>query len=207
MRRSLAIKTTNNRCPFLPHLLKLPISKQTALDVLLDKGYVKLEFDILSIARKCIGKSVYQHNHHPDNAPNFVDCASFVRWLYGHYGIWLPRYSIQQHNCLSRVSWEKRKPGDLIFCGRSNGKFWTNPKEQVGHVGMLTGHATVIHAAGSNLGVIETNVTAFTKPQAGFRGAGRICDLFATTTLQIRPGRLIETLDDLRWDILNTLGR
>lgn len=207
MRTALTLQTTRNRCPFLPGLLKLPMNNKEALGILLGKGYLIDKFNIFAIARNSIGKAVYQHNHHPDNAPNFVDCASFVRWLYSHYGIWLPRYSISQHNYMRPITWEKKQPGDLVFCQGSYGKFWQDENQKVGHVGMITDKDLVIHAAGSKLGVVETSLGAFREPANKFRGVGRICNLNKTTVLKVRPGRLIETLEDLRWDILNSLGR
>lgn len=206
MRRAITLRTTNGRFPFLPNLLSLPITKKEALDILFKKGYERVIVEIVCIARSCVGKSVYQWNHHPDNAPNFVDCASFVRWLYSQYGIWLPRYSIQQHNYTRPVDWEKRKIGDLIFSEGSYGKYWLNSDDKIGHVGMLASKDTVIHAAGSKEGVIESGLDSFTK-ESKFRGVRRMCELNKTIVLKVRPGRLVENLDDVRWDILNSFGR
>lgn len=207
VRKTLELKTANNRCPFLPELLALPISDDQALEILLGKGYKVAQFDFLSTARDCVGKSRYQWYRHPDEATGRVDCATFVRWIYGMFGIWLPRYTIQQREFGDKVKFGNHLPGDLIFSGGCYGKFWTDPQDKVGHVGMITGAKTVIHAAGSKVGVVETSLEAFTKPRKKFRGIKRICNLSQVIVLEVRPGRLVETLDDLRWDILNSFGR
>jgi NlpC/P60 family len=207
MRKTLEIRTANNRCPFMPELLALPIDDNQALKILLEKGYKIVEFNFLQIARERIGKSKYQLCRSPSEAPDLVDCATFSRWIYGMFGIWLPRYTIQQRELGNTVEFGKHLPGDLIFSGGHWGKFWTDQTDQVGHVGIITGPETVIHAAGSRVGVVETSLKPFTKPLKNFRGIKRICDLNTTTVLEVREGRLIETLDDLRWDILNTFGK
>lgn len=67
------------------------------------------------------------------------DCSGLVVYVYGHFGLQLPRNSSAQANFGRNISMKKAKPGDLIFfTGKDAGK------ERIGHVGIIT------HAAGDN---------------------------------------------------------
>ncbi len=72
------------------------------------------------------------------------DCSYFVQWTYKkHFGIDLPRSSIQQASGGKKVSVSNRsewRPGDLIFYKTNNGK------GAIGHVAVYLGNGQIIHA-------------------------------------------------------------
>jgi cell wall-associated NlpC family hydrolase len=62
------------------------------------------------------------------------DCSGFVRYVYGHFGVSLPRTTWGQFDRGRRVSRYGLRPGDLVFF------------DGVGHVGMYVGNGRFIHA-------------------------------------------------------------
>lgn len=68
--------------------------------------------------------------------PNGFDCSGFVQYVYGHFGINIPRVSQDQQNFGTKIiSKTDLQPGDLIF--------WGNPAY---HVGMYIGNGKYIEA-------------------------------------------------------------
>ena len=62
------------------------------------------------------------------------DCSGFTRFVFAHFGITLPHYSVAQFNLGRRVSRRGLKPGDLVFF------------DGLGHVGIYVGRDRFIHA-------------------------------------------------------------
>jgi peptidoglycan DL-endopeptidase CwlO len=62
------------------------------------------------------------------------DCSGFVRFVYAHFGLSLPHYSVSQYHLGRRVARHALKPGDLVFF------------DGLGHVGLYVGHGKFIHA-------------------------------------------------------------
>ena len=62
------------------------------------------------------------------------DCSGFTRFVFAHFGITLPHYSVAQFNLGRRVSRRALKPGDLVFF------------DGLGHVGIYVGRGRFIHA-------------------------------------------------------------
>lgn len=65
------------------------------------------------------------------------DCSGFINYVYGHFGVQLPRTSAAQANYGRSISLKKAKPGDLIFFTGKDAR-----SGKVGHAGIIT------HAAG-----------------------------------------------------------
>jgi cell wall-associated NlpC family hydrolase len=61
------------------------------------------------------------------------DCSGFVAFVYRHFGISLPHYTVTQFAEGHRVPLRRMRPGDLVFFG-------------LGHVGLYLGHRRFIHA-------------------------------------------------------------
>lgn len=68
------------------------------------------------------------------NGPNAFDCSGFVKYVYGHFGVSLPRTSYSQMSSGAYVSRDSLKPGDLVFFRGG------------GHVGIYVGDNMYIHA-------------------------------------------------------------
>ncbi|MCY6354774.1 C40 family peptidase [Clostridium sp. ZS2-4] len=67
--------------------------------------------------------------------PNSFDCSGFVKYVYAHFGVRLPRVSGDQATVGSYVSRGNLQPGDLVFFG-----------SPIHHVGMYVGNGCYIHA-------------------------------------------------------------
>lgn len=190
-------------------LLDLPISQEEALAVLKKDGYEDMPTrDILVDARACKdGASLYRRYASINQAPEIVHCATFIRWLYGNLGIWLPKTAFLLREYGMMVQEGDHQVGDLIFSSsrRSIGYYWTDEHDGVGHVGMVSGNNTVIHAANSKLNIIEESFEDFYTDYRGFRGIRRIVpDLKNLVTLKIPHARRekIELMLEIRKEIL-----
>jgi cell wall-associated NlpC family hydrolase len=62
------------------------------------------------------------------------DCSGFVAYVYRHFGVKLPHYTVAQFGRGRHVSRRRLRPGDLVFFDRVN------------HVGLYIGHGRFIHA-------------------------------------------------------------
>ena len=67
--------------------------------------------------------------------PAGFDCSGFVRYVYAHFGIYLPRVSQDQQNVGMYVSRDQLQPGDLVFFG-----------DPAHHVGIYVGNGNMIDA-------------------------------------------------------------
>jgi len=67
--------------------------------------------------------------------PAGFDCSGFVRYVYAHFDIRLPRVAADQQKVGTYVSREDLQPGDLVFFG-----------DPAHHVGIYVGNGYMIHA-------------------------------------------------------------
>lgn len=198
-------RAVGNRIAVDLNTLGLPISHHEALRILYDKGFKIIEVDLISLARQCIGRSRYCRGVRPSEAPAIIDCSSFVKWLYGMRGIWLPRRSIQQRELGEAVGLDKLIAGDLIFVSGWVNYYDDDPANGVGHVGIATGDNTVIHAANKKVNVVESALDKFVGKNK-FRGARRYVPKDQEIiTLEFPAERELEIVDDIKWIILQTL--
>ncbi|MBI4434246.1 C40 family peptidase [Candidatus Uhrbacteria bacterium] len=176
--------------------------------------------ELMTTARSC----VWRRGARASEAPSVVDCSSFTKWIFGQAGIWIPRRSIQQRDWVGngghavnpaplffvkKWCWmndrDDVRTGDLVFVSGWRDYYDTDPAQGVGHVGVVTNDRTVIHAANSRLGVIESPIAEFLYIDR-FRGVRRMIPTdHAVLTLETPPEREVETEDDLRWMILQRL--
>lgn len=184
--------------------LFLPVSKSRAIEILVVLGFKVVDVDVVSLAKNCVGVSKYRRGARNIEAPVVVDCSSFMRWLYGQKGIWLPRRSIQQREFGETVELNNLIAGDVIFVSGFKDYFFNNPNDGVGHVGIYSGCGTVIHAKNSKVGVVESSLKEFVG--SSFRGARRYLPQGKEVlTLETPIVREVETSDDIRWIILQNL--
>lgn len=187
--------------------LQLPITKQEVLSMLAIKKFKVIETDIVALARKFIGVSKYRRGARLAEAPAIFDCSSFVKWLYGQCGIWLPRRSIQQREFGESVELNQVISGDVVFVSGWIDYYLNDPTDGVGHVGIATGDNTVIHAGNSNVGVIETQFDEFVGKNK-FRGVRRhISKHREITVLETPADREVEISDDIKWIVLQSIGK
>lgn len=196
-------RAVGNRCAVDLESLKLGISNEEALGILKNKGFEVIELDLIKLARAMVG-SRYRRAARLAEAPETFDCSSFTKWLYGQCGIWLPRRSIQQSQCGEEIGLNDLRGGELVFVSGVIDYFEENPLEGIGHVGIATGWS-VVHAANSKDGVIESTVNEFIGKDK-FRIARRIIPKKkGVITLLTPPEREVECSDDIRWIILQNL--
>ena len=87
------------------------------------------------------------------------DCSGFTRFVYAHFGISLPHYSVSQYDMGRRVSLAGLRPGDLLFF------------DGLGHVGLYIGNGRFIHAPHSGTRVSISSLAGWYS--ARFDGARR----------------------------------
>ncbi len=195
-----------NRCAVDLGALRLPIGQADAMRLLRQAGFEECRVDLVALARDRVGASRYRRGAAMTEAPDLFDCSGFIKWLFAQRGIWLPRRSIQQFRIGRPVAFDALLPGDLVFSAGSRGYFDEDPASAIGHVGLLTGEGTVIHAADRRRGVAERSFRI--PPSSSFRGARRVIPAGSNVrTLVIPPDREVETSDDIRWIILQRLTR
>jgi peptidoglycan endopeptidase LytE len=200
-------RAVENRCAVCLNLLNLPVSDEEALAILTDKKFKVLEVDPIALARQCIKTSRYCRGAKPSEAPDVVDCSSFIKWIYGQYGIWLPRRSIQQRELGIPISLSEISKGDIVFVSGQIDYYHNDPSDGVGHVGIATGEGTIIHAADKKTNIIENSLDDFVG-KTKFRGIRRYVPKDRVVlTLETPVNLEIETADDLRWIILQSLPK
>jgi cell wall-associated NlpC family hydrolase len=80
------------------------------------------------------------------------DCSGFVAFVYHHFGVPLPHYSVAQFSLGRRVPRRGLRPGDLVFF------------DGLGHVGIYVGKGRFIHAP-------HTGTRVSIQPLAGWYGS------------------------------------
>ena len=198
-------RAVGNRCAVhLPSLnLNLPptYTEEAILEILQGLGFIVVDVDLEALARTFVGVSTYKLKASMDEAPPVFDCSSFTKYLYAQKGVWLPRLSVQQKR--ESVAADTPSPGDLVFTTGYRNFYDTDPRENIGHVGIATGVGTVIHATNGTGGVVESTYTDFNNHEP--RGIRRILTPETFTLEQPNAEHLIETSDDFRWLILKNL--
>jgi cell wall-associated NlpC family hydrolase len=86
---------------------------------------------VVSYARHLLG---IRYRYGGSSPRGGFDCSGFTRFVFGHFGVTLPHYSVAQYGLGRRVGRKALKPGDLVFF---NG---------LGHVGIYVGRGRFIHA-------------------------------------------------------------
>ena len=97
---------------------------------------------LIRTAKKYIGVK-YDFGADPYPQSNRFDCSSYTQYVYGKFGINLPRSARAQARVGKTVSRKKLRKGDLLFF-YVPGRFKSN--KTVGHVGIYIGNRMMIHA-------------------------------------------------------------
>jgi len=199
-------RAVGNRCAVCIDDLGLKMDPDEALRILRELGFKVLDVDIAGIGRALVGEKTFELRATMREAPAKLNCSGFTKWLYAQKGIWIPRWVIQQHEAGESVELQDARLGDLIF---RRGRIWSASRgsddEGVGHVGLVTEKATVLHATYARRGVSETSVEQFLDQKA-FRGVRRIVPTDRNViTLEVPDNVDVEISDDLRWIILRHL--
>jgi hypothetical protein len=99
---------------------------------------------LITTARQYLGVK-YKFSAKPySSSYRYFDCSSFTRFVYGKYGVSLPRTARAQAKRGIAVSRKNLRRGDLLFF-YVPGRFKSN--KTVGHVGIYIGNGKMIHAS------------------------------------------------------------
>ena len=200
-------RAVGHRCAVDIDSLQLPISREETLSILATKKFKVLEIDVVTLARNCVGVSQYRRGARLSEAPTIFDCSSFIKWLYGQCGIWLPRRSIQQRELGESIGLDHVVSGDVVFVSGFIDYYLDDPIDGVGHVGIATGNNTVIHAGNSKVGVIESPLDVFVEDDK-FRDVRRYIPKHREIIILETPiDREVEIADDIRWIVLQSLPK
>jgi cell wall-associated NlpC family hydrolase len=112
---------------------------------------------IVSFARRFVGVRYVYGGTSPRTG---FDCSGFTRFVYAHFGISLPHYSVAQFDLGRRVSRAGLRPGDLVFFSG------------LGHVGLYVGGGRFIHAPHTGTDVQIDSLGGWYG--AGYDGARRV---------------------------------
>jgi cell wall-associated NlpC family hydrolase len=93
---------------------------------------------VVRFARKLLGVPYSFGGTSPDSG---FDCSGFTRFVYAHFGVDLPHYSVAQFEVGRRIARSSLQPGDLVFF------------DGLGHVGLYIGGGRFIHAPHSGTSV------------------------------------------------------
>jgi cell wall-associated NlpC family hydrolase len=97
---------------------------------------------LVETARRYLGVK-YQFGAAPYPESNRFDCSSYTKYVFGKYGVVLPRLAREQARIGNTVSRQSLRIGDLLFF-YVPGRFKSN--NVVGHVGIYIGNRQMIHA-------------------------------------------------------------
>ncbi|AIQ69197.1 C40 family peptidase [Paenibacillus graminis] len=98
---------------------------------------------IVNLGKKYMGVR-YEFGASTSSTRTF-DCSSFTKYIFGKYGVKLPRTSVAQSKVGKAVSKANLKTGDLVFFSsgsRANGS-------NVTHVAVYIGNGKILHTYGS----------------------------------------------------------
>lgn len=92
--------------------------------------------DVIAYAKQFVGNRYVWGGTDPHTG---ADCSGYLQYVFGHFGIRLPRTSYEQRTAGKRVSYSHIKPGDIVC--------------YAGHVAMYIGNNQIIHARNERAGI------------------------------------------------------
>jgi len=183
---------------------------------------VKPRDEIVSAARRVIGKFFKRGSSVLRDAPEYFDCSSLVAWCAVEAGLTIPRIAIDQYVYSQRINEIDLKSGDLIFANtgqiiHTEGSYFsqvlnkevkeeairtetlefmpgTKVSQGVDHVGIYVDDGNVIHASGITNNVVEEKLES-SHPFKNIVGYGRI--------INDEEKRFVVEIPDTRLDLRN----
>lgn len=184
----------------LPHL-----GVEQALDALRSQGFSFVNPSPATTALDWVGKAKYQHAAAVEHAPELVDCSGFVMWVFGQWGIRLPRFSIEQSRLGVSVDGPHNLlPGDLVFSRSRHNRQFAGDPYAVGHAGIYVADNTIAHASRERGDVSLTSVDEFWR--SGFAGCRRILPARLLTAV-IPEGWYVQGASHLLCNMYDALTR
>jgi len=118
----------------------------------------ELGAEIVKLALSRLGDE-YDYGHGSGGGPGSkVDCSAFTQWIFGQFGISIPRTAADQgKHCVDNnltISYADLVPGDLIFFSHdTNGRFM-----DITHVAIYAGDGKVVDSSSSKGEVVYRNL-------------------------------------------------
>jgi len=109
----------------------------------------KRQARVVTYARHLIG---IRYRYGGTSPRSGFDCSGFTRFVFAHFGVALPHYSVAQFGLGRRVARRSLRPGDLVFF------------DGLGHVGIYIGRGRFIHAP-------HTGTRVSVEPMSGWYSA------------------------------------
>lgn len=166
--------SVDNKIAF--HLQDIPVSESQVLQTLLRLGFNPVlpnPTQLTQLAKTFIG-TPYKYSTTLSAAPHIFNCTTLTRYAFRQLGIWLPVYAFEQKEQGVVVVQNDIRPGDLVFrTGLSSSRWRETPEEAIGHVGIVLGSDSILHASFKHKSVCVDTLQSFTGKQR-FQGAVRI---------------------------------
>ena len=133
--------------------------RQAAVEV--NRGFGRRGAQIVQMAQQYMGTPYAWGG----SSPGGFDCSGFIYYIYGQFGISLPRMSDGQFEVGRAISGDNLLPGDLVF--------FTTYEPGASHVGIYLGGGRFIHASSA---AGEVTITPLGKSyyQERYLGARRV---------------------------------
>lgn len=120
--------------------------------------------------------------------PSGFDCSGYIRYVYGNFGIDLPRTSADQFGEGSAVSKSNLKKGDLVF-------FANTYKPGISHTGIYIGNGNVISAESGGIEISNINTNPYWAPK--YAGAKRLSNVKEAVAQVSKPAPAPKPKPDL----------
>lgn len=150
-------------------------------------------------AISCNGNLVFKRGAHPNDAFKEMDCSTFTANLFRtHFGLKLPRRSVQMYELYKESKVTKPEYFDLVFFDGVHNRV-ASDGTTIGHVAVYGGDGDILHMTQSK-GLMVEKLTTFEKWSG--RKIQAICrpiEYEPSILLEIPGGRFIESPDDLYW--------
>lgn len=97
--------------------------------------------DVITYARQFIGNP---YVYGGSSLTRGTDCSGFVKSVYAHFGVYLPRTSYSMRSVGTSVSYGEMQPGDIVCYS--------------GHVALYAGDGIIVHAMNERKGITTSSV-------------------------------------------------
>ncbi len=93
----------------------------------------------LAVVRHALSMKGIPYRWGEETPQRGFDCSGLVQYVYGKYGVRLPRTAYQMAMALPEPDERQRQPGDLLFFNTTG--------QPYSHVGIYIGHDRMVHAS------------------------------------------------------------
>ena len=95
--------------------------------------------DFSAVARYALSLQGYPYRYGAESPQEGFDCSGLVQYVFGQYGVRLPRTDYQMAHAATPVDSRNRRPGDLVFFNTTG--------QPYSHVGIYIGNDAFVHSS------------------------------------------------------------